>query len=471
MSTDTASAAATELERNKVSELEDGRKYPLYRWKNSFKDWWRQEFTKDYTDEKVEARLLSYLPFFPKSDGKRTAEIINTDIGQGNYIHEFCIENTETPSALSAVVKNDIKHIVLVHGYAASLGLFIDNFDQLSAVPGIKIHAIDLLGFGLSSRPKFPNFKVETKQDVYEVENWFIDSLEEWRKRRGIDRFVLIGHSFGGYLSCAYTLKYNKDVTNTRTGVPEKMIDKLVLLSPVGVERNKSSLLMSQPTLPSQVSESQRRRENSHSEAIQVSEELNADQESIVQGEHDKAWAKEMTVDLNGQKMFKYLWEKHVSPFSIVRKSGPLRSKMISGWTTFRFSHVFKENPQHFQNIHDYFYRIFNGGGSGEYAITRVLSFGALARLPLLDRCPEKFVKMGLPTLWVYGDKDWMNEKAGFEMTKEINLLSEKAGLGKLASYGIIKNAGHHLYLDNPPDFTELIFGFLGLEKDWRGKD
>ena len=36
----------------------------------------------------------------------------------------------------------------------------------------------------------------------------------------------------------------------------------------------------------------------------------------------------------------------------------------------------------------------------------------------LLDRCPEKFVKMGLPTLWVYGDKDWMNEKAGFEMTK-----------------------------------------------------
>ncbi|KAF5209734.1 hypothetical protein E0198_004045 [Clavispora lusitaniae] len=86
-------------------------------------------------------------------------------------------------------------------------------------------------------------------------------------------------------------------------------------------------------------------------------------------------------------------------------------------------------------------------------------------------RCPEKFVKMGLPTLWVYGDKDWMNEKAGFEMTKEINSLSEKAGLGKLASYGIIKNAGHHLYLDNPPDFTELIFGFLGLEKDWRGKD
>ena len=50
----------------------------------------------------------------------------------------FCIENTETPSALSAVVKNDIKHIVLVHGYAASLGLFIDNFDQLSAVPESK---------------------------------------------------------------------------------------------------------------------------------------------------------------------------------------------------------------------------------------------------------------------------------------------------------------------------------------------
>ena len=78
------------------------------------------------------------------------------------------------------------------------------------------------------------------------------------------------------------------------------------------------------------------------------------------------------------------------------------------------------------KNIHDYIYRIFNGKGSGEYALTRVLDVGAVAKLPLLDRCPEKFVKMKLPTLWLYGDKDWMNDEAGLEMTNEINDLSIK---------------------------------------------
>ena len=40
-------------------------------------------------------RLLSYLPFFPESDGLRRASVINTDIGNRNYIHELFIENLE----------------------------------------------------------------------------------------------------------------------------------------------------------------------------------------------------------------------------------------------------------------------------------------------------------------------------------------------------------------------------------------
>lgn len=474
MSTDTVDAASVadyestykpdekKPRAKKVDEFNDGRSLPQYYWKDSFSDWWKQEFTKDYSDEKVEARLLSFLPFFPKSDGKRRAEVINTDIGNGNSIHELFIENTETPDPNSAVVKSGVKDIVLVHGYAASLGLFIDNFDSMSSIPGVRIHAVDLLGFGLSSRPRFPKFGSETKQDIYDIENWFIDSLDEWRRRRGIDRFILIGHSFGGYLSCAYAMKYNQNLVNASTGVSQRMIEKLVLLSPVGVERNRGSLLTNQPTLPSQVTQEQRAKENLENLEVNISQELNANQESIVNGEHDKAWAKEISVDTRSRKTIRWLWDKNVSPFSLVRKSGPIRSKMISRWTTYRFAHVYYSNPEHFRNIHDYFYRIFNGVGSGEFAITRVLSFGALARLPLLDRVPEKFVKMGLPTLWVYGDKDWMNEEAGFEMTKEINHLSEKAGQGKLASYSIIKNAGHHLYLDNPPDFAKTIFNFLG---------
>jgi len=40
-----------------------------------------------------------------------------------------------------------------------------------------------------------------------EAESWFIDSLEEWRKVKNLDDFILLGHSFGGYVATRYALK------------------------------------------------------------------------------------------------------------------------------------------------------------------------------------------------------------------------------------------------------------------------
>lgn len=442
----------------KVNEFNDGRKRPTYLWKHSFSDWWKHSWSGEYSDEKVESRLLSALPFWPASDGKRKAEMINTDIGNGNFIHEFFVENVEKPAASD----DSVKDVVLVHGYAASLGLFIDNFDSLTSIPGIRLHSIDLLGFGLSSRPAFPKFPALTKQEIYKVEDWFIDSLEEWRKKRGIERFVLVGHSFGGYLSCAYVMKYNKNLIDAATGRNQRLVDKLVLVSPVGVERSKFSLLKDTEPPSGQVSTGERSRANLSAPAVHLSQEVNADQETIIQGHEVKPEEEAEEPKTRRRRFIDYLWRQNVSPFSVVRKMGPVRSKMISLWTTHRFAHVYFTNPEQFQNLHDYFYRVFNAVGSGEYAITRVLDVGALAKLPLLDRCPEKFVRMGLPTLWIYGDKDWMNEQAGLEMTKEINKLSTT---GDLASFSILKNAGHHLYLDNPPDFAKVIFKFLNFRR------
>lgn len=454
----------SETKPAKKNEFNDGRKVPVYKWKDSWKDWWNQSWSSEYSDSKVELRLLSFLPFWPEPDGKRKAEFINTDIGNGNHIHEFYIENTEKPPEGQGAFPNNVSDLVLVHGYAASLGLFFENYDALSSIPGVKIHAIDLLGFGFSSRPPFPKLPCATKDDIYQVEDWFIDSLEEWRKRRGINRFVLVGHSFGGYLSCAYARKYNKLVSD-ETLTPQRLIEKLVLLSPVGVERSKYSLLKSEELPSAQVSDSERNAENKEEPSIPLRREFSANQQDIVEGkpsvpENHPGSATEMQENF-GLEWFIWLWRKHVSPFSIVRKAGPLKSKWISGWTGHRFSHIYYENPERYQHIHDYFYRVFNGAGSGEYAITRVLDRGGLARLPLLDRCPEKFAKWQLPTLWLYGDKDWMNERAGEEMTKEINRVSALIGYKLLAEFGILSNAGHHLYLDNPKEFAEVITKFL----------
>ena len=46
-----------------------------------------------------------------------------------------------------------------------------------------------------------------------------------------------MGHSFGGYLSCAYVLKYNKSLVDAAGKLQPGMVDKLVLISPVGLER------------------------------------------------------------------------------------------------------------------------------------------------------------------------------------------------------------------------------------------
>lgn len=45
---------------------------------------------------------------------------------------------------------------------------------------------------------------------VVETEAWFIDSLEEWRKAKNLSNFVLLGHSFGGYVAAKYALKVDQ---------------------------------------------------------------------------------------------------------------------------------------------------------------------------------------------------------------------------------------------------------------------
>lgn len=446
------------VQGQKVNEFQDGRVTHKYSWKASIYDWWKQGFGS-YTDEQVESNLLSILPFFPLLDGKREAKVINIDIGNGNYIHEFYIENKEKPSQSDKLaISASTKDVVLVHGYAASLGLFIDNFDELSKVPGIQIHAIDLLGFGFSSRPKFPNLALASAEDIQKVEDWFVDSLEEWRKRRGLDKFILMGHSFGGYLSCAYALKYQKE-----------QIEKLVLISPVGVERSKYSYL-NKVDQSDVVSPSEKMRQEAEEPNVHYENEVDSIDNSVkssLRSNTRKVSEEEVPEAPKSfrRKLVEQLWINNVSPFTILRNLGPAKSKLISAWTSHRFAHFYDRDPQQFQSVHDYIYRIFNANGSGEYALTRVLEPGTvLARMPLLDRCPEEFAKLKLPTLWLYGDKDWMNEQAGYEMTKEINTYSMKNSGKKLASFAIIPNAGHHLYLDNPSAFANTIFKFTGFK-------
>jgi pimeloyl-ACP methyl ester carboxylesterase len=105
--------------------------------------------------------------------------------------------------------------LVFLHGYMNGAAYFYRNFAGLSRYFR-SIYSVDLLGWGLSSRPNFRllNDSVETTED------FFVESLEAWRRKNGVERMILAGHSMGGYLSVAYCGKLLEKDGSTTDALP-----------------------------------------------------------------------------------------------------------------------------------------------------------------------------------------------------------------------------------------------------------
>ncbi|XP_020893261.1 1-acylglycerol-3-phosphate O-acyltransferase ABHD5 isoform X2 [Exaiptasia diaphana] len=110
--------------------------------------------------------------------------------------------------------------LVMVHGFGGGLGLWALNIDDLAK--NRPVYTFDLLGFGRSSRPHFSSEADMTEQE-------FVESIESWRKELGLEKFILLGHSLGGFLSCSYALKHPDKVKHLILvdpwGFPEKPTD------------------------------------------------------------------------------------------------------------------------------------------------------------------------------------------------------------------------------------------------------
>ena len=119
--------------------------------------------------------------------------------------------------------------LVMVHGLGGSILAFHKNYRKLSA--SRIVYGIDLPGFGLSSRKvKFPCSKEKYPEDCNEAsklasksEKRMIELIEKWREAMGIEEMILLGHSFGGYISARYSLAY-----------PDR-VRHLVMVDPWGV--------------------------------------------------------------------------------------------------------------------------------------------------------------------------------------------------------------------------------------------
>ncbi|KAA8909349.1 hypothetical protein TRICI_004542 [Trichomonascus ciferrii] len=399
-------------------------------YRESLAQWWCSP-----SAEKAEHAILSFTPFFPESDGRRRAQSNRIDIGDGLYLNEFEVVNTERDQPSSDT------DMVVLHGYGAGLGLFFQNFDAWSALPGSRVFALDLLGFGRSARPKFqvPTKDVSTRDDmgrfpaVLETEAWFIDSIERWRARKGLDSFVLMGHSLGGYIAAAYALQH-----------PHR-VRKLIMVSPAGVERGYK------PELEEKVLYKRNEDEKPSVQGPKVENELTATQTEQREHHRDSLENELATTNRQIPNYLQYLWNNHISPFSILRSSGFFAPKLVSRWTHRRFGDL---APNARDAMHTYAYRIFTAKPSGEYALTRILAPGAVARMPMISRVPGA---LKCPSTWIYGENDWMNVHAGKETVARLNRD------GVHADFHVVPNAGHHVYLDNPKSFDSIVQNFLKL--------
>ncbi|XVE69789.1 hypothetical protein DITRI_Ditri10aG0019300 [Diplodiscus trichospermus] len=264
--------------------------------------------------------------------------------------------------------------LVMVHGYAASQGFFFKNFDYLAH--RFKVIAIDQLGWGGSSRPDF------TCKSTEETEAWFVDSFEEWRKAKNLSNFILLGHSFGGYVASKYALKHPEHVQH------------LILVGPAGFS----------------------------SESDGKSE-----------------WLTRFRATWKGA-ILNHLWESNFTPQKLVRGLGPWGPDIVRKYTTARFSPRYSAGgvltEEESRLLTDYVYHTLAAKASGELCLKYIFAFGAFARMPLLNSASEWKV----PTTFIYGVQDWMNYLGAQEARKQMKVPCEIIRVPQAGHFVFLEN-------------------------------
>ncbi|KAL8651961.1 MAG: hypothetical protein Q9226_004470 [Calogaya cf. arnoldii] len=403
-----------------------------------------------------------------------TSQMVNLG-GKNRALNEFSVQRLD---------ETHEQNLVMLHGYGAGLGFFYKNFEGLSRVPGWTVYALDLLGMGRSSRPPFRVHAKDRQKSITEAEDWFVDALEEWRVKRKIDRFTLLGHSLGGYMAVAYALKYPGH------------LNKLILASPVGIPEDPYAVNAAMPdpsdsTLTNEFSQDQEATIEHSNPKIPEPAKTTGDNNNFLNA-RSKAQKQGSSGDDTTPsaprkplpKWLTYLWDANISPFSLVRWAGPLGPRFVSGWTSRRFSHLPLDEAQ---ALHNYAYSLFKQRGSGEYALAYILAPGAFARSPLIRRIhgvgrqmiatngsatssvevAEQRRENGIPVVLMYGENDWMDIAGGYAAEQKINEEKERALVSASAEEKkndrgsakclIIKKAGHHVYLDGFEEFNEVM--------------
>ena len=310
-----------------------------------------------------------------------------TEALQIHTIEYHCAGKTPAPA---------VPALVCLHGFGFGAALYYAALPALAAEWNGAVFAVDTLGCGLSSRPRWP-FAMGSSCDPTQAEQYFVDALEAWRQNVGLETMVLIGHSVGGYLAVAYAERH-----------PERCA-RLVLASPVGVPEPPASL---------------------------------------------KPWQDSRPLVL---RIVFALWRRGHSPFTLAKQLGQGR-KMMTGYVTRRFADGQGWIPK--PELIEYLVRCVWCGGphsAGGRVHSTLLAPGgvppdtqgelAYARKPIGGR----ILAPSMPNVaCIYGEYDWMN----WRNAKDVAVAAAAARPLALVR---VAQATHQLMIDNPRGFADAV--------------
>lgn len=334
---------------------------------------------------------------------------ISTEIKSG--IYQISISNPQAPNPTP---------LVMVHGFGSSGILYHRNLVGLSQ-QFQQIYAIDLPDCGLSDKTDFEVgqftetvalepvrkdvFKYTVDRDTQQaarvinsVKKFYADRLNNWLSTNNLGRVNLLGHSFGGLISYHYT-KHNAS-----------KVDKLCLVSPVGMERNILSI------------------NNSTFTGV-------TNNDNPLSSNYYRQFA-------NQTRLLQFIF---TNGFTVLKALGPLGMYMIRRYLTRRYMRG-STDTQQIDLLTSITTLLFFQRTKSHDCLITLLNNSLMSRDPIADD-----LKLDLPVQFIYGQYDWMNVNAGY-------LASQKS---PNFQFDIVEKAGHNLFLDNPLQFNAKIVNFF----------
>eukprot|EP00928_Gymnodinium_smaydae_P022961 TRINITY_DN19123_c0_g1_i1.p1 TRINITY_DN19123_c0_g1~~TRINITY_DN19123_c0_g1_i1.p1 ORF type:complete len:416 (-),score=89.64 TRINITY_DN19123_c0_g1_i1:84-1331(-) len=250
--------------------------------------------------------------------------------------------------------------LVLVHGFMMGAAGFFKWLPLLARER--TVYAVDIIGMGGSGRPPFE----PGASSPAEAEEILVSPFEQWAAAMDLPRFVLLGHSFGGFVAAAWATRRPESVAC------------LGLLSPL----------------------------------LGFSEER---VRKILEPSEDATWQ---------QHAFKYLvetaWANHITPQSLVRwfpgfkgyfERTSIRRFSSQGW-------VKDMSAEEGRVLTEYLTKTLDTPASTE--ATATVCFGPMLKPKAVNglTIKQRLAQLDVPMFAVYGDRDWMDKARAAELPK-----------------------------------------------------